>query len=199
MKTMSIVKSEYAVVVSICWLIDSLLGQSPIPRAVGKAPNQSKPINLLGKSVPFQLRPPLQLFKPITNSIVAQFTTAHAATMGLIDLLSDLYASISFTEVHADAPASEEKEDERQAEGGEEKGDEGGDEKEEEEGEEEGGEQGGEEESGDEREEEKEEEEEEEQEPEDPKPKLEEGMCFNCLRPGDLVLRRDTLLHLTGP
>ncbi|KAI9838291.1 MAG: hypothetical protein M1819_005559 [Sarea resinae] len=69
--------------------------------------------------------------------------------MGLTDLFSDIYSSLSFTEVHAEAPAEEEKDESAPAEG--------------EEKEEEGGEEGGD-----------EEEEEEEEEPEDPKTKLEE-------------------------
>ncbi|MCJ1393235.1 hypothetical protein MMC18_006107 [Xylographa bjoerkii] len=75
--------------------------------------------------------------------------------MGLTDLFADLYSTLSFTEVHAEAPEVEEKEEE-------------GDESKSEEGKEEGGD---------------EEEEEEEEEPEDPKPKLEEGgyQKFRCV------------------
>jgi hypothetical protein len=80
--------------------------------------------------------------------------------MGLSDLFSDIYASLSWTEAHAEA-ADDNKEDSEDSEGGAEGG---GDEDSEEKG-------------GDE-----EEEEEEEEEPEDPKPKLEEGE--NCLSHG---------------
>ena len=90
--------------------------------------------------------------------------------MGITDLFSDLYASLSFTELHADAAPEqiEEAEGEDKAEG--------------EEGKEESGEseQGGEDEEGGEEKEEEDadEEEEEEEEPEDIKPKLEEGMSY---------------------
>ena len=107
--------------------------------------------------------------------------------MGFADILSDLYTSLSFAEAHADAPAPEETESEGQEEGGEEKSEEEGEKKEEEE----GGEAEEEEEGGaDEKEEE--EEEEEEEEPEDIKPKLEEGMCSNCLLPREGLWSCDT-------
>ena len=83
--------------------------------------------------------------------------------MAIPDLLSDFYASLSFTEVHAEAPPPEEQEEEEEekADGGEK--DEGAD-----------GEGGGDDDEEDEQGEE--EEEEEEEEPEDLKPKLEAGM-----------------------
>ncbi len=112
--------------------------------------------------------------------------------MGFADILSDLYASLSFAEAHADAPAPEETENEGQEEHGEEKSEEEGEKKEEEE----GGEAEEEEEGGaDEKEEE--EEEEEEEEPEDIKPKLEEGMCSNCLLPREGLWSCDTDFRFT--
>lgn len=91
---------------------------------------------------------------------------SFAAAMGFSDIFSDFYHSIGFTELHAEAPADEEKEDD---EGGEEEKSDDGDK-------EEGGEDGGEQEDGgDDEEEEEAEEEEEEEEPEDPKPKIEAG------------------------
>jgi len=112
--------------------------------------------------------------------------------MGFADILSDLYTSLSFAEAHADAPAPEETENEGQEEGREEKGEEEGGKKEEEE----GGEAEEEEEGGaDEKEEE--EEEEEEEEPEDIKPKLEEGMCSNCLLPREGLWSCDTDFRFT--
>ncbi len=106
--------------------------------------------------------------------------------MGFADILSDLYASLSFAEAHADAPAPEETENEGQEEDGEEKSEEEGDKKEEEE----GGEAEEEEEGG--ADEKDEEEEEDEEEPEDIKPKLEEGMCSNCLLPREGLWSCDT-------
>ncbi len=106
--------------------------------------------------------------------------------MGFADILSDLYASLSFAEAHADAPAPEETENEGQEEDGEEKSEEEGDKKEEEE----GGEAEEEEEGG--ADEKEEEEEEDEEEPEDIKPKLEEGMCSNCLLPREGLWSCDT-------
>ena len=80
--------------------------------------------------------------------------------MGIPDLFSDLYTSLFFTELHAEAPEQIEEESD-QPEGEESKAEieDGGEDKEEE-----GGEDAA------------EEEEEEEEEPEDIKPKLEEGM-----------------------
>jgi len=91
--------------------------------------------------------------------------------MALSDILSDIYASLSFTEIHAETPPQEEETDEggdddkeeSEAKGGEEDGDAEGE--------------GGSDEGGDDEEEEEGgEEEEEEEEPEDPFPKLQEGM-----------------------
>jgi len=96
--------------------------------------------------------------------------------MGITDFFSDLYSSMGFQEVHADAPKDDD--DSKDDEGADDdKGDEkeeGGEDKEEG-GDEEGGEEGGDdaEEGG-----EEEEEEEEEEEPVDPKTKLEE----DCVR-----------------
>ncbi len=89
--------------------------------------------------------------------------------MALSDILSDIYASLSFTEIHAETPPQEEEPDEggdddkeeSEAKGGEEDGDADGGEGSDEGGDDEGGEE--------------EEEEEEEEEPEDPFPKLQEG------------------------
>lgn len=105
--------------------------------------------------------------------------------MGFTDLFQDFCASLSFTELHAEALAAapevkvadvkdaepEDKGDESEEDGDEKK--EGAEEEEKEGGE--GGEEGGDEEEGGD-DEEAEEEEEEEEEPEDPKPKIEEGM-----------------------
>jgi len=88
--------------------------------------------------------------------------------MALTDILSDIYASLSFSEVHAEAPPEEEGEEEG---GDNDKG-----ESDEKEGEEGGNEEGeGDSDEGGDDEDEKEEEEEEEEEPEDPFPKLQEG------------------------
>lgn len=86
--------------------------------------------------------------------------------MALSDILSDIYAALSLTEIHAEAPPEEEEKDE---DGDDDKGE--SDSKEGEEGGDEEGE-GGSDEGGD---DEEEEEEEEEEEPEDPFPKLQEG------------------------
>lgn len=89
--------------------------------------------------------------------------------MALSDILSDIYASLSFPELHAEAPPEEEEKeedgDDDKGESDSKEGEEGGDE---EGNSEEGGEEGGD-------DEEEEEEEEEEDEPEDPFPKLQEG------------------------
>lgn len=100
--------------------------------------------------------------------------------MGFTDLLSDLYASISFMDVHAEAPPKEAGGADEEA-GEDEAKDEGGEKDEQEENEENQEAEDGEkeeesEESEDEPEEQEEEEEEEEEEVEDIKPKLEEGM-----------------------
>ena len=89
--------------------------------------------------------------------------------MGITDFFSDIYASMGFQEVHADAPKDDD--DDSKEGGDDDKGEgedkeEGGEDKEEG-GDEEGGEEGGE-----------EEEEEEEEEPVDPKTQLEEGECI---------------------
>lgn len=99
--------------------------------------------------------------------------------MGLFgEILSDLYSSITFTEVYAEAPPekSEDSEEEEAQEGGEKSGEDGESSEDgpDSEAVEEGGEAEGEE--GEEEAEEEEEEEKEEEEPEDIKPKLEEGM-----------------------
>jgi len=83
--------------------------------------------------------------------------------MGIADFFSDLMSSMSFQEVHAEAP----KEDEETAAGGDE-GEEPKDDEAKEEGEDEPAEEAQEGEA---------EEEDEDDEPVDPKPKLEEGMC----------------------
>ncbi|KAL2040850.1 hypothetical protein N7G274_006308 [Stereocaulon virgatum] len=91
--------------------------------------------------------------------------------MGFSDIFSELYASIGFSEIHAEAPP----EDEEKDDGGEDgdKGDDDSEGGEKEEGEGQGGEESDEE-GGEEAGDDDEEEEEEEEEPEDPKPKLEE-------------------------
>lgn len=108
--------------------------------------------------------------------------------MGFMDLFQDLCASVSFTELHAEAPPEIEPKqadvvDQRggNEEGGEDENkEEGGDDEEGKEGVagEDAGEEGGEEEESEAEEEgeEGEEEQDEEEEPEDPKPKIEEGM-----------------------
>ncbi|KAA6411042.1 MAG: ubiquinol-cytochrome c reductase complex 17 kd [Lasallia pustulata] len=99
--------------------------------------------------------------------------------MGFTDLFQDFVASLSFTELQAEA-APEEKDDdaEEKEEGGDEKK-EGGDEEEEKGEGEEGGEETGRDEEEEEEEEEPEEEEEEAEEPEDPKPKIEEACAHS--------------------
>ena len=100
--------------------------------------------------------------------------------MGITDFFSDIYASMGFQEVHADAPKDDKDDDDSNEEGGDDKGegedkeggDEGGDDKEE----------GGDEEGGGEEEGGEEEEEEEEEEPVDPKTKLEEGESISSDR-----------------
>lgn len=91
--------------------------------------------------------------------------------MGFSDVLSDFYRTLTFTEVHAEAPPSE-SDDSDEAQEGEEKSSESNESSEavEEEAEAEAGEEAEEGESGE------EEEEEEAEEPEDIKPKLEAGM-----------------------
>ena len=97
--------------------------------------------------------------------------------MGFADTFTDFLSSLSFTELHAEAPPKEDEEEGGDGGGSEEEGgaekEEGGD------GEgEEGGDagEGGDDEGGEAEGEEEEEEEEEEDEPVDPKPRLEEGM-----------------------
>ena len=98
------------------------------------------------------------------GALVTSLTPFTTAAMPFTEIFSDFYASLGFTEIHAEAPPAEDEEKD-DSEGGDdgEKEDSG-------EGEEKGGDEGGDEEGGD------DEEEEEEEEPEDPKPKLEEGV-----------------------
>ena len=96
--------------------------------------------------------------------------------MGLTDLFADFYASLAFTNVHAEVPEA----DQGEVVGGDgaepEEGNVGAKDDDEDGGEEE---EGGKDEGGEDAEEEEEEEEEEEDEPVDPKPRLEEGLfCF---------------------
>lgn len=93
--------------------------------------------------------------------------------MTFSSLVSDIFTSLSFSDVHAEAPPEE---PEERQDKGEEKGEEG------ESGEEEAD-------KGEAEGEEKEEEEEEEEEVVDPKPKLEEGLSTFSILPTILVLR----------
>lgn len=106
--------------------------------------------------------------------------------MTFTSLVSDIFTSLSFSDVHAEAPPEEP--EERQ-----DKGDEKGEEVESGEEEEDKGEAEGEEkeekEEKEEEEEEEAEEEEEEEEVVDPKPKLEEGLSTFSIPPTILVLR----------
>ena len=98
--------------------------------------------------------------------------------MAISNLFSDLYAALSFTEVHAESPPSDDDKD-KQESPDEGKGDGGSDEGEEkDEGDDSEGGDEQQEKGGEDEEEEGEEEEEEEDEPVDPKPALEEGMSF---------------------
>lgn len=94
--------------------------------------------------------------------------------MPFSEIFSDFFSSLSFQEVHAEAPQADEDSEDKGEEAGEgEDKSEGGEEGEKEEGgDDEGGEDGGDDEGAD------DEEEEEEEEPEDIKPKLEEGVSI---------------------
>ncbi|KAF7507449.1 hypothetical protein GJ744_010380 [Endocarpon pusillum] len=120
--------------------------------------------------------------------------------MGITDFFSDLMASVSFQEAHAEAPAEEEEEHTKDGggdEGEEEKSEEGdgGEEKEEQ-----GGDAGGEEGEEEAEAEEEEEEEEEDDEPVDPKPKMEaecakSAQCAPYKHHYDECVERVTAMH----
>jgi hypothetical protein len=139
---------------------------------------------------------PLRLFPPAASSIaiIEPFPPSKTPEnrMGLVDLFSDMVASLGFAEAQAEAPPAEDVQDndasstdpdleEKHGELAEETDAENAESPEEEAGEAEGEEEGAEEEG---------EEEPEPEEPEDPKPKLEEGeFCVWLIHPCCSLLR----------